>query len=814
MKSLFKYVKILIPIFVLIILALFVQIWLSSNSFDETILDENNIYNHVVELTQKEYNGRLAGSAGNEKAVEYITDFFEENGIEPAGENGTYYQQFSTIVPQFDTQPEFNLKSPTGEIVREFEMYEDYLIISSMLGGSVEFSGDLILVGTNMLRIDTELIKDRIVVALQASDLTYDRVSYIMQHGGKGMISVYDDQFAYGEPQDYINDKYLSVSAKTGQSMMVGYMCAKSYRYLLGYIEDNNLEQGQYYEGIVPNVNIKVDIGFPVVSTQNVLGKIEGKEKNGRTLLIAASIDGVGESIDGEYYPGAISSASAMATLMETARVIKEQKNLPYETIVFIGFNAEEMMAGSEYYVDHPLFPLEKTTVIYLENIGESEREGTWIFSDQINSTILNSQFRNYANDSGLTTTVSGRYYSAINKFADKKIAAIMLSDLPFKANSYDDTAENVEKEALKNTSMALMQFIKRDIYKDVGVDYLSAIDRLIIMLFVLGLAFNYIVTRLYKTNPIAMIGKRRVEDIYFNSIVVAFRKLYFYITPIILTIFLLAFLANINPESNIKTVNNETVTNFSLYLTTKSSVFYLKSLFSFSGEGLAKSAGIWEVIFKSSIRTIKLMLTSLIIAMVVGISRGMFEGYKAKKANMRSLGTLLIFSIPDVLIVLMGVMVYIFVSQNYPGVKDIIKLDEFVIPLITLCILPTIYISRITFITIEEEIKKEYTKNAKAKGFSRARVFTKELFPAIIFKIIDTLPAIMTIIISNMIVVEYLFNYNGIVYYLLYFFKKQDINGFIALSIALGVIYIVFTWGIKFIAKQINPVKKEEKNA
>ena len=154
------------------------------------------------------------------------------------------------------------------------------------------------------------------------------------------------------------------------------------------------------------------------------------------------------------------------------------------------------------------------------------------------------------------------------------------------------------------------------------------------------------------------------------------------------------------------------------------------------------------------------------------------------------------------------------YISKNFPNVKEVIKLDEFILPLITLSILPTIYISRITFITIEDETKKEYVKSAKAKGFSRIRIFAGELFPAVIFKIADSLPGIMAMILSNMIVVEYLFNYTGVVYYLLYFFKKQDINGFIALSLVLGTIFIVLTWGIKFIAKIINPLRKEEKNA
>jgi len=812
MKSLFKYVKILIPIFVLILLALFFRLWLNGNSFDETIMDENNIYDHIDELTQKEYNGRLAGSDGNDKAIEYIADFFEENGIEPAGENGTYYQQFSTIVPQIDTHPVFNVKSSTGEIVKEFEMYLDYKIVPSMHGDSVDFYGDLIFVGSNLFRIDKELIKDRVVV-IHSSIITFEKANYVLQHGGKGILCNYD-KYSYGARNKYVMEKSLNISGKTGESILIGFISLNTYSYFTDYIDNNNVERGDYYTGIVPNVEIKASIDFPVVTTANVLGKIEGKVKNGRILLITANIDGGGEGTNGQYFPGAISSVSGIAALMETARVIQNQKNLPYETIIFIGFNAQQQqLSGSGYYINYPLYPLEKTTIVHLENLGERTIEGTKLFSDNINSAIIKNVIANYAKDADLIVTSAGISYSAINKFADKKIPAVMIGDLFFKLNSYDDTLENVDKSTLKNSELVLLEFIKRDIYKDIGVDYLGKTDILIILLFVLIIAFNYIVTMLYKAIPNKKIGEKSIEDIYYANFIAAFRKAYYYITPLVLSIFLLAFLANINPVSNIRTINNETVTNFSLYSTVKNSVFYLKSVFDFSTANLDKSANLIEVIFKSSGRTIKLMGSALVLATILGILRGTYEGYKAKKGNIRSLVTLTVFSIPDVLIVLVGMLLYIYISQNFPGVKEVVKLNDFVLPLIALSIIPTIYISRISFIAIEDEIKKEYIKNAKAKGFSRKRIFIIELFPAIIFKIVDTLPAIITMILSNMIIVEYLFNYNGIVYYLLYFFKRQDINGFMAMSIILGTIFTVFTLGIKFIARQINPLKKEEKN-
>ena len=81
---------------------------------------------------------------------------------------------------------------------------------------------------------------------------------------------------------------------------------------------------------------------------------------------------------------------------------------------------------------------------------------------------------------------------------------------------------------------------------------------------------------------------------------------------------------------------------------------------------------------------------------------------------------------------------------------------------------------------------------------------------PAIIFKTIDSIPTILTMLFSNMIIVEYLFNYNGIVYYLLYLYNRHDVYRFVPLALSLGAIYLAIT-GLSFlIAKWVNPLKQE----
>ncbi len=166
-------------------------------------------------------------------------------------------------------------------------------------------------------------------------------------------------------------------------------------------------------------------------------------------------------------------------------------------------------------------------------------------------------------------------------------------------------------------------------------------------------------------------------------------------------------------------------------------------------------------------------------------------------------------FSIPDVLIVMLGLLLYVLIAKNMKFLGDVSILIEFILPFVTLSILPTIYISRITYITVQEELKLEYVMNAKAKGLSRRHIFTSELLPAVSFRIIDSLPAIMTMLFSNMIIVEYLFNYLGLMNYLIYFYNRRDINGFIVTAVTMGMIYILLTWGIQFLAGLVNPLKK-----
>ena len=74
---------------------------------------------------------------------------------------------------------------------------------------------------------------------------------------------------------------------------------------------------------------------------------------------------GIGPEVNGDkIYHGALDNASGIAALLEIARAYSQLKpeNAPKRSILFLSVTAEEQgLLGSEYYAEHPLYPVART---------------------------------------------------------------------------------------------------------------------------------------------------------------------------------------------------------------------------------------------------------------------------------------------------------------------------------------------------------------------------------------------------------------------------------------------------------------------
>ncbi len=118
------------------------------------------------------------------------------------------------------------------------------------------------------------------------------------------------------------------------------------------------------------------------VEAANVVGIVNGFDpvlKN-EFIVIGAHYDHLGRGGEGSLAPregdihhGADDNASGVAGLLELARIFASSESpRPRRTLVFIAFSGEEEgLLGSNYYVNHPLRPLENTVaMINMDMIG------------------------------------------------------------------------------------------------------------------------------------------------------------------------------------------------------------------------------------------------------------------------------------------------------------------------------------------------------------------------------------------------------------------------------------------------------------
>ncbi|KAA9331493.1 M28 family peptidase [Hymenobacter busanensis] len=112
-------------------------------------------------------------------------------------------------------------------------------------------------------------------------------------------------------------------------------------------------------------------------ATENVMGYLEGSDKKDEVLVVSAHYDHLGIR-DGKVFNGADDDGSGTVSVLEMAQAFvqaKQEGHGPRRSILFLTVTGEEEgLFGSEYYTDHPVFPLEQTIAdLNLDMVGRTD---------------------------------------------------------------------------------------------------------------------------------------------------------------------------------------------------------------------------------------------------------------------------------------------------------------------------------------------------------------------------------------------------------------------------------------------------------
>ncbi len=164
-------------------------------------------------------------------------------------------------------------------------------------------------------------------------------------------------------------------TGETGATSAAGFVANKFAKFKLkgGIVKNGKRNFLQPFEYKPRNEKGEILQDAKALEAYNVVGILEGNDavlKN-EAIVIGAHYDHLGKGGMGslvanskEIHHGADDNASGTSALIELARQFaKEKKNK--RTIIFIAFGGEEEgLLGSRFYVNNPIFPIEKTVAM------------------------------------------------------------------------------------------------------------------------------------------------------------------------------------------------------------------------------------------------------------------------------------------------------------------------------------------------------------------------------------------------------------------------------------------------------------------
>ena len=410
-------------------------------------IDAHVVARHVRVLAADGMEGRGIGTAGLDKAADYIAAEMQAAGLEPGGPDGGWFQPFEMTTGV--TLGENNvlelgrehLDSRTLEYWQPLDLSE-----SGSVSGEVVFAGYGItapeLGWDDYAGLD---VKGKIVLVLRhepgekdphsafnGTDLTRYaefRVKAINArvHGAVGMILV-NDVVAHPEGPDE-----LVKAGTSAQAAFAGLLAVHVKR------DEANalLEEGQTVESLEKAIAgagkpasrplagaraaIRVDLRKTRKPVKNVIGVLRGRDPalSKEAVVIGAHYDhlGMGErdSLDpnnvGQPHNGADDNASGTAALLAIARSFGQTGVRPKRSIVFMAFTAEEAgLGGSSWYVNHPTWPLERTVaMLNMDMVGRMREKKVVAFGAQTGKELL--EILEKANEEKLALTARGSGY-------------------------------------------------------------------------------------------------------------------------------------------------------------------------------------------------------------------------------------------------------------------------------------------------------------------------------------------------------------------------------------------------------------------
>jgi hypothetical protein len=357
----------------------------------------------TAKLSSPEFEGRGTGQAGGDRAAQYLADQFAKLGLKPAGENGTYLQPIKFKSTQVMSETSFKV----GDEVLKHGV--DYVFLPALTSDQLDVSGGIVFAGFGVVSPELKRddlagldLKGKIVIIANGQPDGVDAAAWkratnpqvralnIFSRGAAVMIVANAGSAAqpFSLITNYLSRRRVNLATQQGSPFKVPPVLLASDAAMEKIFSGLDTTYAQTLAKAIAGDAVSRDMGKTATlvlrvkreetTSNNVVGVLEGSDPKlkAEAVVFSAHYDAYGIESDGRVFPGAADNALGVGTITAVAEALvkafPKPAARPRRSIIFLAVTGEEYgLLGSEHWVAHPTWPLEKIAAdINFDGIG------------------------------------------------------------------------------------------------------------------------------------------------------------------------------------------------------------------------------------------------------------------------------------------------------------------------------------------------------------------------------------------------------------------------------------------------------------
>lgn len=398
--------------FYCLLLFIFLSILTSSLILQVTYhkFSTDSVLGNIKYLSSDEFQGRLTGSYGCEKASIFIENYYKNYKIRSL--NNNYKESFNIITPILNnTEPQLLLKDK-NKIIKEYKYGIDYKEdLTNFRTSSAEFSNS-----------------DDICASINSILITKNNHKYLFN------LNCHDSNFSFRS----------------------SFNCSSKYDFC---IDISPSLYNDILNGLRKGYTLFINLPYKLVerSSNNIIGYIKGTSSSLPPLILSAHFDHIGKDYLNNCYYGALDNASGTSFMLEIIRTLSSIIK-PKRTIIFVSFSGEEFsLTGSKNFVYTHFSQIKNADVINFDMIGAPKTDLTFMVGNNSNENSLVNSLKKTCEDKSINYSIVKKDSSDHASFSNAGINSVTICHADTsRIHTPYDTVEYIDPESI-NTVYTLV---------------------------------------------------------------------------------------------------------------------------------------------------------------------------------------------------------------------------------------------------------------------------------------------------------------------------------------------------------------------